>query len=37
LLKSIDSLKVSGEVSDYGLDSWETITLQYLDLLTKRD
>jgi len=37
LLKSIDSLKVSGEVSDYGLDSWETIALQYLDLLTKRD
>ncbi len=37
LLKSIDLLIVSGEVSDYGLDSWETIALQYLDLLTKRD
>ena len=37
LLKSIDLLKVSGEVSDYCLDSWETITLQFLDLLTKRD
>ena len=37
LLKSLDSLKVSDEVSDYGLDSWETIALQYLELLTKRD
>ena len=37
LLKSLDSLTVSDEVSDYGLDSWETIALQYLELLTKRD
>lgn len=37
LLKSIDTLKVSDEVSDYGLDSWETIALHYLELLTKRD
>ena len=37
LLKSIDSLKVSDEVSDYGLDSWETIALKYLEILTKRD
>ena len=37
LLKSIDSLEINGEVSDYGLDSWETIALQYLELLTKRD
>lgn len=37
LLKSIDTLKVSDEVSDYGLDSWETIALHYLELLTKKD
>jgi len=37
LLKSIDLLEVSTDVSDYHLDSWETIALQYLDLLTKRD
>jgi rhamnosyltransferase len=37
LLKNIDSLEVSGEVSDYGLNSWETIALQYLELLTKKD
>jgi hypothetical protein len=37
LLKSIDLLEVSTDASDYHLDSWETIALQYLDLLTKRD
>ena len=37
LLKSNDSLKVSGNASNYQLDSWETIALKYLDLLTKRD
>ena len=37
LLKNIDLLEVSTDASDYRLDSWETIALQYLDLLTKRD
>lgn len=37
LLNSIDSLKVSDQVSEYRLDSWETIALKYLELLTKRD
>jgi glycosyltransferase involved in cell wall biosynthesis len=37
LLKSIDSLGVRRDASDYALDSWETIALQYLELLTKRD
>jgi rhamnosyltransferase len=36
-LKNIDLLEVNTDASDYGLDSWETIALQYLDLLTKRD
>jgi glycosyltransferase involved in cell wall biosynthesis len=37
LLKNIDLLEVNTDSSDYGLDSWETIALQYLDLLTKKD
>ena len=37
LLKNIDLLEVNTDASDYGLDSWDTIALQYLELLTKRD
>ena len=37
LLKSIELLEASTDASDYGLDSWETIALQYLELLTKRN
>ena len=37
LLKYIDLLEVSTDASEYHLDSWDTIALQYLDLLTKRD
>jgi len=37
LLKDIDLLEVNTDANDYGLDSWDTIALQYLELLTKRD
>lgn len=37
LLQNIDSLVLFSEVDDYELDSWETITSKYLEILSQRN